>query len=59
MEFKLENNHYAGVDDFMDDVRLICNNCRQYNGGGNTYTTQANRFEKALDRIFKARQASR
>lgn len=59
MEYKLENNHYSSVDDFLDDARLIFNNCRQYNGERSTYTVQANKLEKALDRIIRARQASR
>lgn len=58
METKLENNHYEGIDDFLADARLIFANCRQYNGEKNTYTTQANKLEKALDRIMKKRQES-
>lgn len=57
MEYKLENNHYNGVDDFILDVQLMCNNCRRYNGEKNTYAQQANRMEKALDRILKARKS--
>jgi histone acetyltransferase len=57
MEYKLENNHYNGVDDFIADVQLICSNCRRYNGEKNTYAVQANRLEKALDRILKARKS--
>ena len=58
MEYKLENNHYAGVDDFVSDAQLMFNNCRLYNGEKSTYTVQANRLEKALDRILKARRAA-
>lgn len=56
MENKLENNHYASIDDFVADARLIFANCRQYNGEKSTYTQQANKLEKALDRIMKKRQ---
>jgi histone acetyltransferase len=58
MEYKLENNHYEGVEHFISDVRLMCNNCRQYNGDKSTYTVQANRLEKALDRILRARKST-
>jgi histone acetyltransferase len=58
MEYKLENNHYANVEEFLRDAQLMFNNCRQYNGSNSTYTTQANRLEKALDRIMKARKST-
>jgi hypothetical protein len=58
MEYKLENNHYASVDDFLYDAHLIFNNCRRYNGEKSTYTTQANKLEKALERIMKKRNLS-
>lgn len=55
MEYKLENNHYSTIEDFKRDAQLIFDNCRRFNGT-NTYTTQANRLEKALERIMKQRQ---
>lgn len=55
MEFKLESNHYATVDDFVSDARLIFANCRQYNGEKNQYANLANKLERALDRILKKR----
>lgn len=58
MESKLENNHYDTIESFMDDVRLMCANCRQYNGDKNTYTAQANKLEKAAERILRKRQAA-
>ncbi|WVO16140.1 hypothetical protein L204_103809 [Cryptococcus depauperatus] len=57
MEYKLENNHYESIEDFVADVKLICANCRQYNGEKSTYTKQANLLEKALDRIMKKRKS--
>ncbi|WVQ80803.1 hypothetical protein IAT38_002909 [Cryptococcus sp. DSM 104549] len=57
MEFKLDNNHYESVEDFIADVKLMCSNCRQYNGEKSTYTKQANLLEKALERILKKRQS--
>jgi histone acetyltransferase len=58
MEHKLENNHYNSVEEFLTDARLIFDNCRQYNGEKSTYTNQANKLEKALDKILKKRQSA-
>ena len=57
MEYKLENNHYGNVEDFMRDAQLMFNNCKQYNGAGSTYFNQASNLERALDRILKARMS--
>ncbi|KAK4686728.1 histone acetyltransferase, partial [Tremellales sp. Uapishka_1] len=56
MEYKLENNHYQTVEDFVNDANLIFTNCRNYNGEKNTYTQLANKLQKALERILKKRQ---
>jgi histone acetyltransferase len=58
MEFKLESNHYEGLDDFLADMQLIFDNCKQYNGEKSTYTIQANKLEKALGAILKKRQTA-
>lgn len=58
METKLENNHYDSIESFVHDAKLMFNNCRQYNGDGNTYTDQANNLEKALDKYIKKRMAT-
>lgn len=55
MEYKLENNHYNSMDDFVNDARLIFANCRQYNGEKNQYANLANKLERSLDRILKKR----
>ncbi len=55
MEYKLENNHYNSMDDFVNDARLIFVNCRQYNGEKNQYANLANKLERSLDRILKKR----
>jgi histone acetyltransferase len=57
MESKLDNNHYASVDDFVSDARLMFANCRQYNGEKNQYANLANKLERTLDRILKKRMA--
>lgn len=58
METKLENNHYESVEAFLLDCQLIFSNCRKYNGDDSTYTVQANKLEKALDKILKKRLAN-
>lgn len=56
MEYKLENNHYESLDDFLADANLIFVNCRQYNGEKSTYSVQANKLEKAFHISLKKRQ---
>lgn len=46
MEIKLESNKYDKMEDFIYDVRLVCNNCRMYNGENTSYFKYANRLEK-------------
>lgn len=58
MEYKLENNHYDTVEAFCHDAQLMFGNCRQYNGEKNVYTQQANKLEKALERIMNKRQSA-
>ncbi|KAL7421595.1 histone acetyltransferase [Cryptotrichosporon argae] len=58
MEYKLDDNHYKTVDEFVNDVKLIVANCRQYNGEDNQYYKLAVKLEKAMEKSFKKRQAS-
>ena len=58
MEHKLENNHYASVDDFIEDAQLIFHNARQYNGEKSTYVKNANKLEKALMKALHARKTT-
>ncbi|CCF56741.1 hypothetical protein KAFR_0B04450 [Kazachstania africana CBS 2517] len=46
MEIKLENNKYQKMEEFIRDVKLICSNCRLYNGENTSYFKYANRLEK-------------
>lgn len=55
METKLENNHYDSIESFLLDCQLMFSNCRTYNGEDSTYTVQANKLERSLDRILKKR----
>ncbi|KDN44416.1 hypothetical protein RSAG8_05463, partial [Rhizoctonia solani AG-8 WAC10335] len=54
MEFKLENNAYATIDDFVDDARLMLSNCKTYNPESTVYHKTAIRMEKALQDILKS-----
>ncbi|CAE6411297.1 unnamed protein product [Rhizoctonia solani] len=54
MDFKLENNAYATIDDFVDDARLMLSNCKTYNPETTVYHKTAIRMEKALQDILKS-----
>lgn len=53
MEFKLENDQYESVAQFIYDAKLIFNNCRSYNNETTTYYKNATKLEKALSDIVK------
>ncbi|QLG73000.1 hypothetical protein HG535_0E00840 [Zygotorulaspora mrakii] len=53
MEVKLDNNRYEKIEDFIYDVRLVCNNCRLYNGENTSYFKYANRLEKFFNSKIK------
>ena len=53
MEIKLENNKYEKMEDFIYDIRLVCNNCRMYNGENTSYFKYANRLEKFFNNKVK------
>lgn len=53
MEIKLENNKYEKMEDFIYDLRLVCNNCRMYNGENTSYFKYANRLEKFFNNKVK------
>ncbi|WBW73326.1 SAGA complex histone acetyltransferase catalytic subunit Gcn5 [Schizosaccharomyces osmophilus] len=46
MEYRLRNNQYESVEEFIRDAKLIFNNCRQYNDPSTTYYKNADRLEK-------------
>ncbi|KAL5631679.1 hypothetical protein ACGC1H_007257 [Rhizoctonia solani] len=54
MDFKLENNAYATIEDFVDDARLMLNNCKLYNPESTVYHKTAIRMEKVLQEILKS-----
>ncbi|KAG8732167.1 histone acetyltransferase [Ceratobasidium sp. 423] len=54
MDFKLENNAYATIEDFVDDAKLMLDNCKLYNPESTVYHKTAIRMEKALQEILKS-----
>ncbi|CAE6475834.1 unnamed protein product [Rhizoctonia solani] len=50
----LENNAYATIEDFVDDARLMLNNCKLYNPESTVYHKTAIRMEKVLQEILKS-----
>ncbi|CAE6473705.1 unnamed protein product [Rhizoctonia solani] len=54
MDFKLENNAYATIEDFIDDAKLMLDNCKLYNPESTVYHKTAIRMEKALQEILKS-----
>ncbi|CAE6451983.1 unnamed protein product [Rhizoctonia solani] len=54
MDFKLENNAYATIEDFLDDAKLMLDNCKLYNPESTVYHKTAIRMEKALVEILKS-----
>jgi len=49
MEHKLNHNLYDGVNAFLDDARLIFDNCLHYNPEGTVYAKNAIAMQKFLD----------
>lgn len=54
MEFKLENNAYAVIDEFIEDAKLMLDNCKLYNPETTVYHKTAIRMEKAMQDILKS-----
>ncbi|ELU35604.1 Bromodomain-containing protein [Rhizoctonia solani AG-1 IA] len=54
MDFKLENNSYALIEDFIEDAKLMLDNCKLYNPESTVYHKTAIRMEKALQDILKS-----
>ena len=48
MEFKLENDQYESVDQFVYDAKLIYTNCKSYNNETTTYYKNASKLEKFM-----------
>lgn len=48
IENKLDNNVYQSLTEFLDDCKLIFENCRIYNPDGSNYVKNANKLERFL-----------
>ncbi|KAM6505395.1 histone acetyltransferase [Fusarium solani] len=48
MEARLEAEQYMTPEDFINDARLIFDNCRQFNGENSLYVKCANKLEKYM-----------
>ncbi|KAI0209363.1 hypothetical protein LSAT2_005970 [Lamellibrachia satsuma] len=52
MNEKLKARVYTGRDQFADDLHLIFDNCRKYNGPNSDYTALANKLEKFVNQCI-------
>jgi histone acetyltransferase len=53
MEFKLENNAYGTIEEFVSDAKLVFSNCKLYNPENSVYHKNAVKMEKALQDVMK------
>ena len=51
MEHKLENALYPNMDAFINDAKLVFNNCRSYNPEASIYVKNANKLDKFLKEL--------
>jgi len=47
---KIENKKYGSINDSADDVRLVWNNCMQYNADGSDFYILAQNFSKSFEK---------
>ena len=52
MEYKLDNNLYPTLDDFLSDARLIFDNCRLYNPQESVYVKNASKMERFMEEML-------
>ena len=52
---KINKKCYSSAGEFADDVRLMLNNCRLYNGPNSEYTETANELEDLFKNQMKAK----
>ena len=53
VEERLENDYYSSPRDMLADLKLIFNNCRQYNDPSTVYAKCANKLEKYMWSLIK------
>ncbi|KAG9127816.1 histone acetyltransferase [Ceratobasidium sp. 392] len=54
MEFKLENNAYATMEEFVADAKLVFSNCKLFNQESSIYHKSAVKMERILQDILKS-----
>ena len=52
VEYKIETQHYITVEQCADDIRLIWDNCKRYNGEGSDFYKIADRLSKRFEELF-------
>ncbi|CAB52569.1 Histone acetyltransferase gcn5 [Schizosaccharomyces pombe] len=58
MEFRLRNNQYESVEEFIRDAKYIFDNCRSYNDSNTTYYKNADRLEKFFQKKLRETEYS-
>ena len=57
IQFGIENNNYKKIQDFLNDIQLIWDNCHTYNPPLNQVTKCAElcekKFKKEFEKVFK------
>ncbi|XP_032222716.2 cat eye syndrome critical region protein 2 homolog [Nematostella vectensis] len=53
IEEKLDTSKYATLDEFQSDMKLMFENCLEYNGPDSMYTKMGNTLEAAFNRQIK------
>lgn len=50
---KLDSDEYRSLADFVSDVRLMFENCREYNGDSSPYAEAADRLEQRIGHLME------
>ena len=52
VEYKIKFQHYITVEQCADDIRLIWDNCKRYNGEGSDFYKIADRLSRRFEELF-------
>jgi Bromodomain len=52
---KLDSDEYQSLSDLCSDVKLMFDNCREYNGDASSYGEAADRFERQMRHVMEER----
>lgn len=58
MKKKLQHHQYNTVEEFISDIKLICENSRIFNGAETIYGLLANDIERIADKMYKEKPVS-